>query len=308
MHDGSAKGFWLSVALHGAVAVALFLGFVLKSEEPEPVKIFELVAGEGDNFMAREAPALGTEGGVKMDIPQPPTPKSAPPEPVAQEFSPPPSTPPPQPTPKTVTPPPTKATEQTVPNFKKQIAMQAIKGESRAKRDIAKEKAAEKKRLEEEAKKEKLTKEEFDRKNKAKTVASATPTKSGAKAPKIDVEGIKQGVTGGSTANKVGGAGGKALTAEEGNELERYQSALLTRLKEALDRTPGLEDALRAEAEFSITDSGRLVNGRITKSSKNEAFDKAVLDAIASTSMGYRPKGMPSTLIVPFTTHDRNRG
>ena len=66
MTEGSAKGFWMSATLHGSVAAAFFILWPrVKSEVTEQPKIFELVAGEGDNYMAKEAPALGTPGGVK---------------------------------------------------------------------------------------------------------------------------------------------------------------------------------------------------------------------------------------------------
>ena len=70
-----------------------------------------------------------------------------------------------------------------------------------------KERAAEQKRLEVEQKR--MTKEEFDRTHKTKTVASAAPKAQQIK--KIDSAGIAKGVVDGSSANKVGGAGGKAL-------------------------------------------------------------------------------------------------
>ena len=64
MSDGSSKGFFLSATLHGAVALLLFLNFVLKRDDSDRPKVFELVAGEGDNYMATEAPALS--GAVEL--------------------------------------------------------------------------------------------------------------------------------------------------------------------------------------------------------------------------------------------------
>jgi colicin import membrane protein len=296
MTEGSAKGFWMSAALHGAVAAAIFFfGYVVKSEETEKPKIFELVAGEGDNYLATEAPALGTPGGVKMDLPKPPQPRPTPREPTPQEVAP--------PTPKATPAPPA---EPTVPNFKKEIQSAVKKAKVEAKKEIAKERAAEKKRLEDEQKR--MTKEEFDRANKAKAPTAGTKNEPVKVAKRIDTEGITKGVVGGSSTNKVGGAGGKALTALEGDEADRYGAALLQRLKEALDRTPGLADGLRAEAEFTITDEGRLTRARITKSSRDDAFDRAVLEAIASIRMGPRPRGVSALQVVPFSTHNRDRG
>src|SRR5690349_11934562 len=103
MNEGSGKGFFFSATLHGAVALLLFFSFVMKRDDSDRAKVFELVAGEGDNYMATEAPALGSPSGVKIDIAKAPEPKPAPPEPVPREVV----TPaPPQPAPK-VTPTPT---------------------------------------------------------------------------------------------------------------------------------------------------------------------------------------------------------
>lgn len=289
MDSSSPRAFLLSLTLHGLAVLAVFFGYATNREEP-PQKVLQLVAGEGDNYMANEAPLLGTPGGVTV-----PTPKAAEPKP-----APPPDLAPPKPA---ATVPPTPAPNPDTPNFTKDIRRQLIIAESKAKLQIKKAEAEKKKREEEERKR--ISKEEFDQKNKAK---SATPTKvaSNTKAPKVDAEGIAKGVVGGSPNNKTGGAGGKALTAAEGDEAERFGAALLQRLKDALDRTPGLADGLRAEAEFTITDDGRLVRARITKSSRNDAFDKAVLDAIAAVRMGPRPKGFASVQTVPFSTHGRS--
>ena len=48
----------LSLALHGAlVALALLMSYAVNQQVKNPPKIFELVAGAGDNYMATEAPA-----------------------------------------------------------------------------------------------------------------------------------------------------------------------------------------------------------------------------------------------------------
>ncbi|MFM9092072.1 MAG: hypothetical protein ACKOUK_10090, partial [Verrucomicrobiota bacterium] len=76
MTDSSSRGFLQALALHGAaVALALGLSFVAANREPEAARIIELVAGEGDNYAATEAPALGVEGGVKLSVPAAPAPR-----------------------------------------------------------------------------------------------------------------------------------------------------------------------------------------------------------------------------------------
>ena len=85
MTDGSSKGFLFSATLHGIAAALLLLSFVLENRDPDVPKVFELVAGEGDNYMAREAPALGSADGVKFDLPKMPEPRPEPPKPQPEE-------------------------------------------------------------------------------------------------------------------------------------------------------------------------------------------------------------------------------
>jgi colicin import membrane protein len=288
----SPSAFLTSAALHGAVvALALLLTYVSQPSARETPKIFEVVAGEGENYTATEAPALGSPSGVKLDLPKPPAPKA---EPVKAEPL------PPEPSPITPEAPvaPPKPVESKAPprpekTIKQQIMQKIWNADANAKKKAAKERAEEKKRM---------TKEQFDRANKEKSSAKSAPVK----IAKIDEKGIAKGVRGGSIANTTGGAGGKALTAPERSAVDAYVAALIQRLKEELDRTPGLEDGLTAEAEFQILPDGRLTRGQITLSSRNEAFDRAVLRAITAVKMGPRPKGLDQLQTVPFSTHAKN--
>jgi colicin import membrane protein len=307
MSNGSAQGFWMSTALHAAVAAAIFLfGYVLKNKEPEDVKIFELVAGEGDNYAATEAPALGTPGGVKIDIPAAPERKSAPETPVEPAQ-------PPQSNPTaTSTPPTPKTKEPPVSDFKKKIVRDLIRAESQAKRDAVRERAAEKKRLDAEKKRaeeeqKKMTKEEFDKANKAKTAAS-TSKSSSQKVAKIDVEGIKKGVTGGSSANKVAGAGGKALKAEFPDVLAAYDSLLKQKLRREFEPPPGLSDALKVDVQVRSNPDGSFTSARVTKPSGSAEFDAAVLDALRRVQMPPRPDSKSELIEFTFTMRERNEG
>jgi colicin import membrane protein len=313
MTADSSKGFFLSALLHGSVVALMFIvAYVAK--KPEIPQVFELVAGEGDNYGATKAPAYGTEGGAKMTVPiQPlPQPKA---EPVIEAA---PVTPAPPPTPALpqpkqeqpkVTP---KTTEPPPPNFAKDIKRTVTRATDKAKREVKKQQDAEAKKAAAEAKKaaeeqKRMTKEEFDRENKSTPTKVAKNTPS-AKAPKIDTEGIKKGVIGGSTENKVGGAGGKALTATEGTLAQRYMEMLKQRLlEESESRSSALPDGLRAEAEFHLLADGRIVRARILKKSGNEAFDAAVLAAIAAIRMPERPKGIDELQQFPFETTPKNR-
>ena len=302
--------FVTSVLLHGLVVAVLLLAAYSKSFESKPAtKIFELVAGEGDNFAATEAPALGSPGGIKLSVPTPPIPR---PEPVAPEATKPEPVPekpiptPPVPTPPIPTPPvpkppipvappvpkqePVKSPTEPKPTTSKtktmaeQMRWEAIRSESKIKTQIARDKAAEKKRLEQEAK-----------------VAKAAA----ASAPRVDVEGIVKGVQGGSTANKVGGAGGKALVRSDAPEMmEAYFGMLRDRLLKALDKPPGLSDTLVAEAEFRIGADGSIRGAKIISPSGSAEFDRAVLEAYSRVRMPARPDGKSSVQTARFRTKD----
>ena len=305
--------FVTSVVLHGLVVAVLLLAAYSKSFESKPAtKIFELVAGEGDNFAATEAPALGSPGGIKLSVPAPPVPR---PEPVAPEVTKPEPVPekpiptPPVPTPPTPTPPvpkppmpvapsvpkqePVKSPTEPKPTTSKtktlaeQMRWEAIRSESKIKTQIARDKAAEKKRLEQEA--------------KAAKAAAAS-------APRVDVEGIVKGVQGGSTANKEGGAGGKALVRSDGPVMEAYFGMLRDRLLKALDKPPGLSDTLVAEAEFRIGADGSIRGAKIISPSGSAEFDRAVLEAYSRVRMPARPDGKSSVQTARFRTKDLDGG
>jgi colicin import membrane protein len=298
MTANSPGAFMLSATLHGAaVIVALLFGYVTHSDEP-PEKILELVAGEGDDFMATEAPALGTPGGLSTNIPKVAEPKPTPPEPVRQPTPPTPAPTPPVPVP------PTKQTEPPPPNFVKDIKRAIIRGESQAKRDIKKEREAEKKRAADEAKK--MTKEEYDRTHKA---ASSTPTKvASSKSPKIDAEGIAKGVVGGSTKNKVGGAGGKALTSDNTDVLAAYEKLFRDRLRREFVAPPGLSDRLKVEIEVRSNADGSLTGARVVTSSGSAEYDRAVLDTIRSVKMPARPDKKGQSVSFVFSMSERGEG
>jgi colicin import membrane protein len=295
----------LSVTLH-LVVVALVAIFTfaasLHTEKPPP--ILELVAGAGDNFMAGEAPALGTPvaQSVTVELPEPMPVKPAPPEPEPSPVVPVPPAPP-EP----------KQAEPTAPNFKKQLVREVIKAESRAKRDIAKERTAEKKRLEEEQKKKKLeeakkriSKEEFDRMNKTK--ASPSPKSTPTKVTKIDAEGIAKGVVGGSRNNKTGGAGGKALTNDNDDVLLGYFTLFKQRLRTEFEPPPGLSDTLKVTIEMRSHPDGSLTNARVTKSSGSREFEEAVLEALRRVRMPPRPDKKTETVEFIFSMRERNEG
>jgi colicin import membrane protein len=318
MYANSPSSYGLSALLHGTViALIIAISLLLQQQVEKAPKIFELVAGEGDNYAATAAPALGGAGGVKITIPEPesaaPTVPSRPepvepvtpvaPEPVAIERAPITPAPPvaaPKAAPKVVAKPP----PDTIRDFSKDVKRIADKRQKKlAAADKKLRELAEKKAAAAEARK--MTKEEFDKQNKGK----GGPT--GPSALKVSHvgEGIATGVMGGSAANKTGGAGGKALTREEGDELDAYFSLLKRRLKEALDKPPGLSDSLVAIVEVRIAANGLLSGAKITRSSGSEEFDHAALAAIARVkTIGARPDGKSEVLSIPFRMREEDDG
>ncbi|MBX3749195.1 MAG: TonB family protein [Opitutaceae bacterium] len=277
----------LSLTLHGAiVALVLFFTFAMHTQVKEQPKIFELVAGEGDNYMATEAPALGTPG-IKLNVPTPPAPvvkpapepEPAPPEPVIERA-------PEKPAPKAAV----KPVETKTPNYTKDVLRIASKREKRLVEADRKKREAEAKRI---------SKAEFDKLNKSKT-----QPKGGAVNPKvarIDAEGIAKGVVGGSVNNKTGGAGGKALSRAEQSALDSYIALLLQRLRAAHEKPSGLSDLLEAEVEFRIAADGTLSGVKIVRSSGSSEFDRSVLEAFARVrSIGPTPNNKSDVWVVTF--------
>jgi colicin import membrane protein len=297
--------FFASAALH-ALLIVLILGFTWMTHRPpqEVPQIFELVAGEGDNFAATEAPALGVPG-VKIDIPAAPEPspvEAAPSEPeqspvvaAASPVEPEPLPPPPVKTPPKPKPTPTdykplnmakmvdRISDKRAANIEKKFKKEQQVADERA----AKEAAVNAKRM---------TKAEFDRLNKGKTsAASKKPAGGSISAKRIDTAGIAGGVVGGSTANTTGGAGGKALSRADIELSEAYISLLIQRLKQAHQKPEGLSDLLEATVKFRLTASGAVTNVAILSSSKNSEFDQSVLAAFRRITLPPPPANLKTS-------------
>jgi len=289
----SPSAILLSASLHGlVVAIAVLFTYLVQTQVKEAPKVFELVAGEGDNYAATVAPAIGVPGGIKIAIPEPPAVKPEPPAPVP--VAPPPTQAAPEPV---LTKAPPKTAEPKAPDFSKQIKRTIIRKESQVKQQIKKEREAEAKRL---------SKEEFDRQNRAAKVAAAGGNP---KVKHIDTEGIAGGVVGGSTANKTGGAGGKALTRDQGDLMDAYFALVKRKLTDYLDKPPGLSDTLTAVAEFRMGADGSISGARITRSSGSEEFDRAVMEAISRfRSIGARPDHKSETVNVTFRMKEEDEG
>ena len=300
----SPSAYLSSATLHAAAVVLLLAAaWVVKQQTRPPVKIFELVAGEGDNWAATAAPALGSPGGVKLKVPATaePVPRIAEPEPTPptpvqtapiQEAAP--------------TPPITaKTTATKAPDLVRTVKQTAAKVEQKMaqKQRMEEAIAADKARKEAAAAKKVMTKDQYDKiyGKQANPAGKAGATK----IARVDAEGIAGGVAGGSTANKVGGAGGKALSAEEASLMDRYISFLKDKLQQAHEPPVGVSDKLSAKVEFMVAVDGSISQVHIVRSSGNKELDQSVLDAFKRVrSVGTRPDGRSEPLALEFKTLD----
>lgn len=303
MQPTSPSAFLLSATLHGVcIALVLFFTYGLTQGVKESPKIFELVAGEGDNYMAEEAPALGTPDGVGVAMPDIPAPKVfTPPEPAPLQAAPAPAPAAPEPVIERV--PTTKpAPENVIRDFSKDVKRISTKRQQRLEAAEKKKRdAAERKAKEEALKNQRMTKAEFDKQNKSKG-AAAPKGGSPPKIAKIDAKGIAGGIYGGSTANTKGGAGGTALRRDgDADPMDLYFSLLKQKLKDALDKPPGLSDTLVAVVQVELLANGTLTGARIKSSSGSSEFDEAALAAIVRVrSIGPRPDRKSETINIPF--------
>jgi TonB family protein len=268
-----ANAFLASLLLHGAVvALVVFLTFYAARRDSTPPVIFELVAGPPTDRDALVAPALGnSDKPVKLDVPKVELPPEPPITQTVKTEAP--------PVKEEVIPPPTK-TKPT--EAAKQIVRDLKKSERMSYKDYLK--------------KHPIPKE----------VPQQQTAKAGKGGPRIDAEGIAQGVRGGSTASK-GGGGGKALTREEQSELNTYISFLINALREAHEPPSGVNDKLETKVTFDITAGGNILNPRITRSSGNREFDESVLAAFRKVgSIGPVPTGKADTWTLTFRMRDQD--
>jgi colicin import membrane protein len=293
----SPSSYLSSATLHAA-AVVLLLGaaWVARQQTRPPVKIFDLVAGAGDNWAATEAPAFGTPGGVKLKVPATPEPVREAPAPIqpapVQEAPPVPQTAP-------------TTSDGKVPDLVRAVKRTAAKVEQKIaqKQRMDEANAADKARKEAAAAKKIMTKDQYDKLygKQANPAGKAGATK----IARVDAEGIAGGVAGGSTANKVGGAGGKALSREEASLMEGYFSFLKQKLEQAHEPPVGVSDKLSVRVEFMLAVDGSISQVRIVRSSGNRDFDQSVLDAFKRVPpIGPRPDGRSEPLTLEFKTRD----
>lgn len=282
MRATSSSSFLLSLTLHGFVVAALILTtwFSAMRQREMPV-IFELVAGPPTNPEALEAPALGnTTSPIKLEVPKVELVPTMPePEPVVETH--------PEPA-------PPKPSEVAPPEKAKPKAPPKPKADTSLAKEVKKA--------------QRMSYQDYLKKHPTpKAPPTKLTAKSSGKAPRIDAQGIAQGVRGGSTANTKGGGGGKALTREQQDAFDTYISMLIQELKNSHEPPPGVNDRLEARVTFDITASGAILNPRITKSSGDKEFDRSVIDAfLRMRSIGPTPNRRSDTWTVTFKMRDED--
>jgi TonB family protein len=272
MRANSSSAFLTSLILHGfaAALIVVMTLYVARAEKIAPA-IIELVAGPPTAPDALVAPALGnTPNPVKVNVPKVELPPDLP-DPVVNTTE-----AVPEPVAKTTPAPPTP------PKPKSDLSIAKQMNQSK-----------------------KMSYREYLKKHPTPKTAPATAARRSGAAPKVDYQGIVNGVRGGSTANTRGGGGGKALTRAESDQLSTYISLLIQELKKAHEPPSGVSDQLETKVTFDITASGAILNPRISKSSGNREFDDSVLDAFRRMrSIGPTPNRRPDTWTVTFKIRD----
>jgi colicin import membrane protein len=283
----SPNAYLWSAGIHGGFfAALLLLAYGVGSNRPEQPKVFELVAGAGDNYAATVAPALGVPGGIKLKLSTPRA--SAVQEPVAPV--------------------------QPVPAADREVKASLQKASPAKKADTVTnftrilERTERRRAARLEAKYKRQLAEQEKREAREEALERRAAQANAARSERIDAEGIREGVVGGSTENKTGGAGGKALSREEGDLLDGYFALLKARIKENYQGSGDASDRLAARLEFYVAADGALSGVRIVRSSGNPDFDQSVLDAFHRTSsIGPRPDGKGETVTMEFDLREEDQ-
>ena len=272
MQGNSPGAVFLSVTFHGLIiALILLSSYLLRQQVPETPKIFELVAGAGNNYAATQAPAPSTPDKIKFDLPDAPAPVAKPPPPVIKpkpQISKPPPVITPDPAPMMAPP------KNVIPEPKPKPVIEKPEPPPR-----------------------KMTKAEFDKLHANQRRPSPKP----AKPRTIKVRSIDANSFANVSSKTLTGAGGKALTRDEGNLLDGYIALLLQRLRAAHQKPSGLSDLLKAEVRFNIASDGVLSSVKIVRSSGSAEFDQSVLSAFVKVrTIGAPPNRKSDVWTVTF--------
>lgn len=296
--------FGRSILLHGAaVALLVLAAYVANPSRPPEPKIFDVVAGVGNNYLATEAPKLGEENGnpqIKLNLPATAAPEVPPPSAPATPAE----TAPPQPAEATPVVPmqapavPVRrapaahrpavhhapsakaASAATVPNFVHELNRARIRHQWHL-QWLQRVAAARARKAEEQALRAAAAARRMSYSQYLKEHGSAFG--SAAAAPK----GVHGGVARGT--GSAPGAGGHALTRAQMDEMDAYFAELRAQLLNDFAAPPDATEKMLAHVAFYLAADGSISNARITHSSGDPAFDQAVLDAFHRVSMPPRP-------------------
>jgi len=292
MRAHSPASYSLSLMIHGAIAAAILIAaYLFNDVRKKSADIFEVVAGPGDNWAATVAPARGEPDASEAPAaviftrpaatPQPPPVIETPPEPVTPA--------PPIARDALVVPPTTKTKQQTKKTDAKQTTAQ--------KQPVSPTTSFDEFQKQHGAKNQNMPSSKTPVKtanvttNPGKPITPKTITSPG--------KGLLTGVDGGS--GSVPGAGGRALTVAEQNQLDRYLAALAEEIKRAHEKPEGVSMELVTRVEYYVNADGTIGAVKIIKSSGNRAFDESVLKAFRSVrSIGDRPDGRGSAITANF--------
>jgi colicin import membrane protein len=266
----SASPYVASLVLHGAVVLAIALSaMVFQQTQLNSPTTFELVAGEGSNYAATEAPAPSP--GITFERPDvpiidtPPQPPEPEPPPVVQPAQ------PVMPAIPAVTPPPVESPVKPV----------------------------------EKPKQSTTSWQEFRQQNKTQTRAQSTgatppPGAKPAVIPRIRVRGVDGGT------GDAEGAGGNVLSRSTDRDLlDGYLAMLQRQLKEAHEKPAGLGDFLSVTISFTLSATGAMSNVRVARSSGSAEVDQSALAAFrAVRSIGPRPDGKTDGRTAVFKMSD----
>ncbi len=304
----SPSAYFASICLHALVVALAALAFMVSARQAaEPPAIFELVAGEGDNYAATEAPALGEPdadpGETAVSLPKPVVTRRPDPAPEVAPVEPPPPEPvAATPVPATKAQPAPKAPPQ--PNFVRDIKRLSEKRAANIEKKFRADQkaAADRAKKEAEQQSKRMSKEEFDRLNAGKK--SPSGARRTADVPSV-AKGIRGGVSGGSAANTKGGAGGKALERAEMELTDAYIALILQRIRQTMEQA-NFSDQLSVRVQFSLSATGEISGVSIRGSSGSNEFDRAIVDAFRTIpNLGPPPNRKAGTFVVNLRMSDR---
>ncbi len=111
-------------------------------------------------------------------------------------------------------------------------------------------------------------------------------------------------MAGGSTANKKGGAGGKALVNDNDDVIIAYFALFKQKLRTEFEPPPGLADALKVVIEVRSNADGSLTSPKVAKPSGNAEFDRAVIEAVKRVRMPAQPDKKSEIISLEFKARE----